>query len=55
MADGLDTDLVRTGLHYQFSNGIPPRSVRTARHGSLRLFMEYDTLTETQPEAAEVR
>ena len=43
----LDTDLVRTGLHYQFSNGIPPRSVRTARDGSLRLFMEYDTLTET--------
>ena len=43
----LDTDFVRTGLHYQLSNGIPPRSVRTARDGSLRLFMEYDTLTET--------
>src|SRR5215470_6366998 len=43
----LDTDFVRTGLHYQLSNGIPPRSVRTARDGLLRLFMEYDTLTET--------
>jgi len=43
----LDTDFVRTGLHYQLSNGIPPRSVRTARDGALRLFMEYDTLTET--------
>ena len=43
----LDTDFIRTGLHYQASNGIPPRSVRTAREGSLRLFMEYDTLTET--------
>jgi len=43
----LDTDFIRTGLHYQLSNGIPPRSVRTAREGALRLFMEYDTLTET--------
>ena len=43
----LDTDFIRTGLHYQLSNGIPPRSVRTARDGSLRLFMEYDTLAET--------
>jgi hypothetical protein len=43
----LDTDFVRTGLHYQLSNGIPPRSVRTARAGLLRLFMEYDTLAET--------
>ena len=43
----LDTDFVRTGLHYQFRRGIPPRSVRTAQRGSLRLFMEYDTLTET--------
>ncbi len=43
----LDTDFVRTGLHYQLSNGVPPRSVRTAREGSLRLFMEYDTLAET--------
>lgn len=44
----LDTDFVRTGLHYQLRNGIPPRSVRTAQRGSLRLFMEYDTLTETE-------
>jgi hypothetical protein len=43
----LDTDFVRTGLHYQVRKGIPPRSVRTAQQGSLRLFMEYDTLTET--------
>jgi len=43
----LDTDFIRTGLHYQLSKGIPPRSVRTARDGSLRLFMEYDTLVET--------
>jgi hypothetical protein len=43
----LDTDFIRTGLNYQLSNGIPPRSVRTAQEGSLRLFMEYDTLTET--------
>jgi hypothetical protein len=44
----LDTDFVRTGLHYQVRNGIPPRSVRTAQRGSLRLFMEYDTLTELE-------
>ena len=43
----LDTDFIRTGLHYQLSNGIPPRSVRTAQEGTLRLFMEYDTLAET--------
>jgi hypothetical protein len=43
----LDTDFVRTGLHYQLRNGTPPRSVRIARDGSLRLFMEYDTLAET--------
>lgn len=43
----LDTDFVRTGLHYQLSNGAPPKSVRTARQGLLRLFMEYDTLVET--------
>jgi hypothetical protein len=43
----LDTDFIRTGLHYQLKNGIPPRSVRTARDGLLRLFMEYDTLAET--------
>jgi hypothetical protein len=44
----LDTDFIRTGLHYQLRNGIPPRSVRTAQQGSLRVFMEYDTLTETE-------
>lgn len=38
---------MRTGLPYQIRNGIPPRSVRTARQGSLRLFMEHDTLIET--------
>jgi hypothetical protein len=43
----LDTDFIRTGLHYQLSKGAPPRSVRAVRDGSLRLFMEYDTLTET--------
>ncbi len=43
----LDTDMVRTGLHYQLKNGRPPRSVRTAQAGAVRLFMEYDTLAET--------
>jgi len=43
----LDTDMVRTGLHYQLRNGRPPRSVRTAQAGAVRLFMEYDTLAET--------
>ncbi len=44
----LDTSCVRTGLHYQLSNGFPPASVTTAHDGSVRLFMEYDTLVETQ-------
>lgn len=43
----LDTDFVRTGLHYQLRHGGPPRSVTTAQRGLLRLFMEYDTLAET--------
>ena len=43
----LDTACVRTGLHFQIKNGFPPRSVMSARDGSLRLFMEYDTLVET--------
>jgi len=43
----LDTDFIRTGLHYQVANGLPPRSVRTAQDGSIRLFMEHDTLAET--------
>lgn len=42
----LDTDCVRTGLHYQLANGVPPASVRAARDGMIRLFMEYDTFTE---------
>lgn len=44
----LDTSCVRTGLHYQLRNGSPPASVTTARDGSVRLFMEYDTLVELQ-------
>jgi hypothetical protein len=43
----LDTDFIRTGLHAQLSKGLPPRSVRSAQDGALRLFMEYDTLVET--------
>jgi hypothetical protein len=43
----LDTSCVRTGLHYQLENGSPPASVTTAQDGSIRLFMEYDTLAET--------
>jgi len=44
---------MRTGLHYQLRNGIPPRSVRTAQRGPLRLFMEYDTLAETDVDLSE--
>jgi hypothetical protein len=43
----LDTACVRTGLHYQLSNGFPPASVTIAQDGAVRLFMEYDTLAET--------
>ncbi len=43
----LDTDFIRTGLHSQLNWGSPPKSVRSAQNGSLRLFMEYDTLVET--------
>jgi hypothetical protein len=43
----LDTDFIRTGLHAQLSQGVPPRSVQSAQDGALRLFMEYDTLLET--------
>lgn len=43
----LDTDFIRTGLHAQLAKGVPPRSVRCAQDGALRLFMEYDTLVET--------
>ena len=43
----LDTSCVRTGLHYQLANGGPPASVTTGQDGVVRLFMEYDTLVET--------
>lgn len=43
----LDTSCVRTGLLGQLKFGTPPRSIRAARSGSLRLFMEYQTLLET--------
>ena len=43
----LDTACVRTGLHYQLRNGTPPASVTTARDGMIRLFMEFETLSET--------
>lgn len=42
----LDTACVRTGFHYQLSIGSPPASVTTARDGTVRLFMEYDTLVQ---------
>jgi len=41
----VDTDFVGTGLHT--SSQTARGSVRTARQGGLRLFMEYDTLVET--------
>jgi hypothetical protein len=44
----LDTSNVRTGLHYQLTHGSPPASITTARDGSMRMFMEYETLIETQ-------
>jgi hypothetical protein len=43
----LDTSCVRTGLHYQLANGQPPASVRTAKNGFIRMFMEQETLIET--------
>jgi hypothetical protein len=43
----LDTSNVRTGLHYQLTHGWPPASITTARDGSMRMFMEYETLIET--------
>lgn len=51
----LDTDSIRTGLHDQLSKGMPPRSIRTAHVGSLRLFMEYDTLVETETKLPKFR
>lgn len=44
----LDTSCVRTGPHHQLRKGCLPASVTTAQDGSVRLFMEYDTLIETQ-------
>lgn len=44
----LDTSNVRTALHYQLAHGLPPASITTARDGSMRMFMEYETLVETQ-------
>jgi hypothetical protein len=44
----LDTDFIRTGLQDQLKKGKLPASVWSAQDGSLRLFMEYDTLVETQ-------
>jgi hypothetical protein len=43
-----DTSNVRTGLHHQLTHGSPPASITTARDGSMRVFMEYETLIETQ-------
>jgi hypothetical protein len=44
----LDTSNVRTGLHYQLTHGSLPASIGTTRDGSMRMFMEYETLLETQ-------
>jgi hypothetical protein len=44
----LDADFIRTGLHHQLKQGKLPMSVWSAAEGSLRLFMEYDTLVETE-------
>lgn len=43
----LDTSCVRTGLRHQLQHGSAPLSLSTARDGSVRLFMEYETLAET--------
>jgi hypothetical protein len=51
----LDTCAVRTGLRHQLRYGEPPKSVRLAAGGSLRLFMEYDTLAETDARLSRVR
>jgi hypothetical protein len=42
----LDTSCVRTGLHFQLRHGEPPATIRAARDGDIRLFMEHDTLVE---------
>jgi hypothetical protein len=43
----LDTSCVRTGLARQLETGAPPASLGAARNGTVRLFMEHDTLNET--------
>jgi hypothetical protein len=43
----LDTSCVRTGLAHQLKTGVPPASLSAARDGTVRLFMERDTLNET--------
>ncbi len=43
----LDTCFVRTGLARQLESGVPPASLGAARNGTIRLFMERDTLDET--------
>jgi predicted nucleic acid-binding protein len=44
----VDTGFIRTGLQDQLKKGKVPASVWSAQDGDLRLFMEYDTLVETQ-------
>lgn len=43
----LDTSCLRTGLARQLKDGAPPPSLGAARDGTVRLFMEQDTLDET--------
>ncbi|MCL4519764.1 MAG: hypothetical protein M1587_11275 [Thaumarchaeota archaeon] len=43
----LDTSYVRTGLHSQVSNGRSPAMIWSAQKGTIKLFMERETLKET--------
>jgi hypothetical protein len=43
----LDTSCVWTGLHHQLVKGQPPASISTVQDGTVKLFMEYETLVET--------
>lgn len=43
----LDTSCVRTGLKGQLEYGGPPRSIREVQRDRLRLFIAYETLSET--------
>lgn len=43
----LDTSCVRTGLKRRLETGVPPPSLGAARNGTVRLFMERETLNET--------